>query len=117
LDELVATSIKIIFHEYKDIFAWNYTDLKGIPPDIAQHCIELNITIPPSHRVRYRMNPNYVAIIKKDLNKFLSVGFIAPMEEVSLLWYQKRLENFESVWISNDSILQLKRGFGRSHRS
>jgi hypothetical protein len=23
--------------EYHDIFAWSYKDLKGIPPEVAQH--------------------------------------------------------------------------------
>jgi hypothetical protein len=31
------------------------------------------------------MNPNYVVVIKYDLDKFSSVGFIAPMEEVNWL--------------------------------
>jgi hypothetical protein len=31
------------------------------------------------------MNPNYVAVIKQDLDKLLSVGFIAPVEEVNWL--------------------------------
>ncbi len=87
LDESIATSIKAIFHEYKDIFAWNYTILKGIPPNIAQHYIEFNTTIPPTHRARYKLNPNYATIVKHELNKLLSVGFITSMEEASLLWY------------------------------
>jgi hypothetical protein len=35
LDELVATNTNNLFWEYKDIFAWNYIDLKGIPQQIA----------------------------------------------------------------------------------
>jgi hypothetical protein len=26
--------------EFKDVFAWTYKDLKGIPPKLAQHKIE-----------------------------------------------------------------------------
>jgi hypothetical protein len=52
---------------------------------IAQHRIELDITIPLAHQARYRMNPNYVAIIKSDLDKLLSTGFIALVEEISWL--------------------------------
>jgi hypothetical protein len=36
LDESIATSVKAIFCEYKDIFAWNYINLKEIPPGFAQ---------------------------------------------------------------------------------
>jgi hypothetical protein len=49
LVELVATDTKTLFREYKDIFAWNYIDLKGIPPQIVQHCIKVNTIIPPTH--------------------------------------------------------------------
>jgi hypothetical protein len=31
------------------------------------------------------MNPNYVAVIKQDLDKLLNVGFIAPMEGTTWL--------------------------------
>lgn len=69
-----------LFQEYKDGFAWTYKDLKGIPLELAQHWIELdNTTIPPAHHAMYRLNPNYAAIMKQDINKLLVVGFIQPM--------------------------------------
>jgi hypothetical protein len=49
LDEQVVTNTKTLLREYKDIFAWNYIDLKGIPPSIAQHHIEFDTTIPLAH--------------------------------------------------------------------
>ncbi len=33
----------------------------------------------------YRMNPNYVPIVKHDLDKLLNANFIIPMEEASWL--------------------------------
>ncbi len=57
--------------EYKDMFAWTYKDLKGIALELAQHCIELDTSIPPAHQARYRMNPYYVVAVKKDIDKFL----------------------------------------------
>jgi hypothetical protein len=35
--------------EFKDIFAQTYKDLKGIPLELAQHRIELDITLPSAH--------------------------------------------------------------------
>ncbi len=32
LAKLIATYIKALLQEYKEIFVWNYTDLKGIIP-------------------------------------------------------------------------------------
>jgi hypothetical protein len=50
--------------ELEDVFAWTYKDLKGIPLDLAQHRIELDITIPSAHQASYRLNPNYATIVK-----------------------------------------------------
>ncbi len=81
----IAINIEILFKEYKDIFAWNYINLKGIPPWIVQHRIELDTTIPPTHQAKYQMNPNYDAIVKQNLNKLLNVAFIGLVEEASWL--------------------------------
>lgn len=52
------------------------------------------------------MNPNYVVIIKQDLDKFLSVGYIAPVEEANRQLYWKKTTNLKSTWIFSDSMLQ-----------
>jgi hypothetical protein len=35
--------------EFKNVFAWTYKDLKGIPIELTQHKIELDMTIPLAH--------------------------------------------------------------------
>lgn len=37
---LKATTFKI-FMEYKDVFTWTYKDLKGVPPELCVHHIQL----------------------------------------------------------------------------
>jgi hypothetical protein len=44
-----------LFWEYKDVFAWTYKDLKGTPLKLAQHKIELDITIPLAYHAKYRL--------------------------------------------------------------
>jgi hypothetical protein len=61
--------------DFKDVFAWTYKDLKGIPPKLAQHKIELDIITPLAHQARYRLNPNYVTIIKQNIDKLLTFKF------------------------------------------
>jgi hypothetical protein len=36
-----TTQYKNLVMEYRDIFAWSYKNLKGIPPEVAQHTIPL----------------------------------------------------------------------------
>ncbi len=38
-----------LLKEIKDVFAWTHKDLKGIPPKLAQHTIELDTTILLTH--------------------------------------------------------------------
>jgi hypothetical protein len=38
-----------LLKEFKDVFAWTYKDLKRISPELAQHKIELDTTIPLAH--------------------------------------------------------------------
>ncbi len=53
-----------LLKEFKDVFAWTYKDLKGIPLKLAQHTIELDTTIPLAHHAKYKLNPNYVIVVK-----------------------------------------------------
>ena len=34
-------NLKQLLFEFKDIFAWHYTDMKGVNPNICQHKINL----------------------------------------------------------------------------
>jgi hypothetical protein len=52
--------LQSLFKEFKEVFVWTYKDLKGIRPNLAQHKIELNSSIPPTHQARYILNPNYI---------------------------------------------------------
>jgi hypothetical protein len=41
--------VEQLLKEFKDVFAWTYKNLKGIPPKLPQHIIELDTTIPSTH--------------------------------------------------------------------
>jgi predicted transcriptional regulator len=56
--------LQTLLKEFKDMFAWSNKDLENIPLELAQHIIELYSSIPPALQVRYRLNTNYVAVIK-----------------------------------------------------
>jgi hypothetical protein len=52
---------------------------------LAEHIIELDTSIPPTYQARYRLNPNYVAIVKHDIDKLLTIIFIQLVEEATWL--------------------------------
>jgi hypothetical protein len=89
-----------LLKEFKDVFAWTYKDLKAIllklaqhkielditiPLELPQHKIELETTIPPAHQAKYRFNPKYVTIVKHDIDKLLVTRFIQSIEEATWL--------------------------------
>jgi len=56
--------LHMLLKEFKDVFAWTYKNLKGVPLKLTQHIIELDTSIPLAHHVRYILNHNYVAVVK-----------------------------------------------------
>ena len=66
--------------EFIDVFAWSYTDLKGMPPEIVQHTIPLFPDSKPIRQLQRRMNPRMQLIVKAVLEQLLQAGFIKPVE-------------------------------------
>ncbi len=42
-----------------------------VPLELVQHKIKLNISIPPAHQARYKLNLNYAIVVKHDIDKLL----------------------------------------------
>ncbi len=51
--ELVVIEQLIELLEFKEIFAWTYKGMKGIPLKIIQHKIEFDTIIPLARQVKY----------------------------------------------------------------
>jgi hypothetical protein len=85
LKPIISYQLIELLKEFKDIFSWTYKYLKGIPLNVAQHQIELDTSIPPTHQTWYWLNLNYVTIIKHDIDKLLAKGFIKHVEEATWL--------------------------------
>ena len=77
--EFKERAIKLL-REYRDVFAWSYQDLKGVPPNLCTHRIELLPSSSPKRQAPYRMNPTFMAKVKEEVDKLLQVGFIYPIE-------------------------------------
>ena len=55
--------------------------MKGIHPDTCIHHIYMDTHISPIRQPRRRMNPALKDIVKEELQKLLSVGFIYPISD------------------------------------
>ena len=68
-----------------NLFAWSYEDMRGLDPQLYQHQIPLSTDAKPVAQRRYRMNPNYAAKVKDEIDKLLRVGFIQPVKQATWL--------------------------------
>ena len=63
-------------------FAWEYNDMKGIHPDTCIHHIYMDPNISPIRQPQRIMNPALKDIVKEELQKILTVGFIYPISNI-----------------------------------
>ena len=59
--------------------------MKELDPQYYQNQIHLLHDARSVQQRRYRMNPNYAAKVKEEINKILRVGFIRPVKRATLL--------------------------------
>ena len=64
LEEKYEKKLIEFLKNYKDVFAWTYGDMKGIPLHICEHKVEIEPNAKPVKQSRYRMNPTYAAQVK-----------------------------------------------------
>ena len=77
-----------IVKEYRDVFAFTYDELKDYREDLFQHTIPLKQDIKEVKPFRQKLrqtNPKIAPIVKKELEKMLVVGIIAPTRHSSWL--------------------------------
>ena len=67
--------------EYIDVFTFNYDELKSYREDVSQQTIPLKHDIKevkPFQQKMRQINPKLAPIVKKELEKMLDDGVIAP---------------------------------------
>jgi hypothetical protein len=96
LDTEFKEQLTNVLQAYKDVFAWLYEDMKGLNPEFYHHKINLAKDAIPVQQRRYRLNPNYAAKVKEEIDKLLRVGFIRPVKQ--------------AIWLSPIVVVPKKNG-------
>ena len=86
-----------ILRKYKEAIAWLIEDMKGISPSICMHKILLNDNAKTSIEHQRRLNPVMKEVVKKEVPKWLNVGFIYAISD--------------SSWVSQLHVVPKKGGF------
>ena len=74
--------LKILI-KYKEAIAWSIEDLKGISPSICMHKILLEDNAKTSIEHQRRLNPVMKDVVRKEVLKWLNVGFIYAISDNS----------------------------------
>jgi hypothetical protein len=85
-----------MFHEFKDVFAWYYEDLRGFDPNIIQHAIPIKEEEKMVRQRQRPINPALEATIRKEVENLINAHIIFPVK-----YYE---------WVSNLVPVQKKNG-------
>lgn len=69
-----------LLHEFLEFFAWNYSDMPGIDPQIVTHTIVLKPDGKPFKQKIQKINPKIVLLAKDKIEKLLQAVFIHPID-------------------------------------
>ncbi|KAG9454401.1 hypothetical protein H6P81_007305 [Aristolochia fimbriata] len=69
-----------LLHEYRDIFAWNYTEMPGLDPRVAVHKLAVHPSVRPVKQSQRRFRPELVPEIEKVVDKLIAVNFIREVK-------------------------------------
>ena len=86
-----------IHRKYKEAISWSIEDVKGINPSIFMRKILLNENAKTSIEHQRRLNPVMKEVVRKEVLKWLNVGFIYAISD--------------SSWVSPVYVVPKKGGF------
>ena len=97
LTEIEEQKLLKILGKYEEAIAWSIEDLKGISPSICMHKILLNDDVRTSIEHQRRMNPVMKDVVRKEVLKWFTAGFIYVISD--------------SSWVSSVHVVPKKGGF------
>ena len=74
-----------LLHEFQDLFATKFSEMKGISGDLGEMKIHLKPNEKPVKQRPYRLNPRYKEHFKYELEQMLDAGIIEPSEKLECI--------------------------------
>ena len=91
-----VASYKALFQEFRDIFAWSYTEMYGLDPSIVEHRIDTWLDVAPIFQKQRPIHPSKAPSVKAEIEKLCKAGFIYPIAS--------------TTWVSNLIPVNKKKG-------
>ncbi|GKV12333.1 hypothetical protein SLEP1_g23490 [Rubroshorea leprosula] len=96
LEPCLHDKIITILHEYKDCFAWDYSEMPGLDRNLVEHELPIRPDFKPFKQPPRRMSPEVTLKVKEEIERLLKVGFIRTSKYVE--------------WLSNVVLVVKKNG-------
>ena len=74
-----VASYKALFQEFRDIFAWSYTEMPGFDPSIVEHHINTWSDVVLVHQKKRPIHPSKDPAVKAKIEKLRKASFIYPI--------------------------------------
>jgi len=78
LDPILREQMIALLKEYRDCFAWDYTEMPGLDRNIVEHRLPLKKGFRPFQQPARQMKAEVLEEVKKEVQKMLDAGFIRP---------------------------------------
>nr|XP_027067664.1 uncharacterized protein LOC113693306 [Coffea arabica] len=66
--------------EFKDVFAWNYSEMPGLDPRVAVHNLSVKRGTKPVKQTQRRFRPELIPLIENEINRLIETGFIREVK-------------------------------------
>jgi hypothetical protein len=80
LDAKYELVLVTFLRENLDVFAWQISDMPGIPREVIEHKLEIDPAFKPIKQKERRYTPDRREAIRLEVNKLLEIGFIRPVD-------------------------------------
>lgn len=87
-----------LFLEKKIDFAWTYSDMPSLDPNLIMHHLSITLGVKPVKKKLCKMHPHVALLVKDELEKLLKVGLIRAID------YAKHISNTVPVSKVDKSI-------------
>ncbi|KAM2590143.1 hypothetical protein TB2_042715 [Malus domestica] len=77
--------IVCLLQEFKDCFAWHYTEMPGLDPTLVEHRMPIKEGYKPVKQAPRRMSKEIEEKVKEEIERLVKAGFIRPAKYVEWL--------------------------------
>ena len=80
LTEKEKSELVLLLKEFKEVFAWDYSEMPGLDPRLIAHTLNVDPQAKPTAQPARIFNTKIEGQIVKEVQKLLAAGFIKPIQ-------------------------------------